>query len=65
MPLLLLLLEPELDEVEGVAVEEDELDAEPDELLSEELVELPLPLPLLLLVAPALDGDEDDLLSVR
>ncbi|HXR69559.1 MAG TPA: hypothetical protein VN779_02190 [Actinocrinis sp.] len=63
MPLLLLLLEPELDEVEGVAVEEDELDAEPDELLSEELVELPLP--LLLLVAPALDGDEDDLLSVR
>lgn len=61
MPLVLLLLEPELDEVEGVAVEEDELDAEPEELLSEELVELPL----LLLVAPALDGDEDDLLSVR
>jgi hypothetical protein len=61
LPLVLLLLEPELDEVEGVAVEEDELDAEPEELLSEELVELPL----LLLVAPALDGDEDDLLSVR
>ena len=61
MPLVLLPLEPELDEVEGDAVEEDELDAEPEELLSEELVELPL----LLLVAPALDGDEDDLLSVR
>ena len=61
MPLALLPLDPELDEVEGVAVEEDELDAEPEELLSEELVELPL----LLLVAPALDGDEDDLLSVR
>ena len=61
MPPLLLPLEPELDEAEGVAEEEDELDAEPDELLSEELLELPLPL----LVAPALDDDEDDLLSVR
>jgi hypothetical protein len=55
-----LLLELELDEVEDVDEEEGELDAAPDELLSDE----PLELPLLLLVAPVLD-EEDDLLSVR
>jgi hypothetical protein len=61
LPLLLLLLELELDEAGDVAEDEDELDAEPDEPLSDE----PPELPLVLLAVPALDEDEDDLLSVR
>ncbi|HEU5356484.1 MAG TPA: hypothetical protein VFU65_18570 [Actinocrinis sp.] len=65
MPPLLLLLLPLLLEFVDAAEDADEEDgagdAEPDELLSEELLELPL----VLLVDPALDDDDDALLSVR
>lgn len=58
LPLLLLLPELELDAAE--VEDEEALDVELDELLSED----PPELPLLLLVDPVLD-EEDDLLSVR